>query len=118
MLGGGWTSRLRRECGNKPVGRGRRLGKLWYVDAAAASAINNLSGVTITNPTITGLSAAEIPNLSGSYLSLGGGNFTPGSIWFSAAFSTGVIAINATSTNLFATLGNFTEPNTLASIAS
>jgi hypothetical protein len=43
---------------------------------AAASNIGQLSNVTITNPTITGLSAGEIPNLSGSYLSLGGGTLT------------------------------------------
>jgi hypothetical protein len=38
--------------------------------------IDQLNNVTITNPTITGLSAAEIPDLSGSYLSLGGGTLT------------------------------------------
>jgi hypothetical protein len=43
---------------------------------AAASNIGQLSNVTITNPTITGLSAGEIPNLSGTYLSLGGGTLT------------------------------------------
>ncbi len=43
---------------------------------AAASNIGNLSNVTITNPSITGLTASEIPDLSGSYLSLGGGTLT------------------------------------------
>jgi hypothetical protein len=112
---------------------------------AAASAIGQLSNVTVTNANLT---ASEIPalnylplsggtlsgDLTGTDLSLSGnltvgGNFTAGSMWFSAASSTGVIEINATttnlvatnatSTNLFAALGNFTEPNTLeASIAS
>ena len=40
---------------------------------AAASNIGNLSGATITNANLT---ASEIPNLSASYLSLGGGNLT------------------------------------------
>jgi hypothetical protein len=43
---------------------------------AAGSAINTLTNVTISNPTITGLTASEIPDLSGSYLSLGGGAVT------------------------------------------
>jgi hypothetical protein len=42
----------------------------------AGAAIDNLSNVTITNPSITGLSASDIPDLSGSYLSLGGGTLT------------------------------------------
>ena len=43
---------------------------------AAASDIGTLSNVTIINPTISGLSASEIPDLSGSYLSLVGGTLT------------------------------------------
>ena len=42
----------------------------------AGAAVNQLSNVTITNPTITGLSASAIPDLSGSYLSTGGGTLT------------------------------------------
>ena len=40
---------------------------------AAASAIDDLSNVTISNPTITGLTAGDIPDLSGKYVSLNGG---------------------------------------------
>jgi hypothetical protein len=40
---------------------------------AAENNISNLSGVTIENPNIAGLTASEIPDLSGSYLSLSGG---------------------------------------------
>jgi hypothetical protein len=43
---------------------------------SAGAAIDNLSNVTITNPSITGLSASDIPDLSRSYLSLGGGTLT------------------------------------------
>jgi hypothetical protein len=66
---------------------------------AAASAINNLSGVTITNPTITGLSAGEIPNLSGSYLSLGGGTLSGAFIDSGSASSSfaGALGIGTTS---------------------
>ena len=41
-----------------------------------AAPINQLSNVTITNPTISGLAASAIPDLSGSYLSLGGGTLS------------------------------------------
>jgi hypothetical protein len=40
---------------------------------AAENNITNLSNVTITNPNISGLSASDIPDLSGTYLSLSGG---------------------------------------------
>jgi len=43
---------------------------------AAAQNISNLSNVTITNPSITGLTTGEIPDLSGKYLSLNGGAVT------------------------------------------
>jgi hypothetical protein len=85
---------------------------------AAASAIDQLSGTTITNPSITGgtiagtslsggpvsatsLSVSGTSALSGD-LSVGG-NFTAGSISFGAASSTAIIAANATTTNLVAT---------------
>jgi hypothetical protein len=42
----------------------------------AGAAIDQLNNVTITNPSISGLSASDIPNLSDSYLSLGGGTLT------------------------------------------
>ena len=94
---------------------------------AAASAIDQLSGTAITNPTITGGSianasfsggpiAANSLSVSGNTSLSGdlnvGGNFSAGSISFSLASSTGIVATNATttnatSTNLFATLANF-----------
>ena len=63
---------------------------------AAASAINNLSGVTITNANLT---ASEIPDLSGSYLSLGGGMLTGALINSSTATSSfaGGLGIGTTS---------------------
>jgi hypothetical protein len=94
---------------------------------AAASAIDQLSGTAITNPTITGGSIANA-SFSGGPIAANslsvpgntslsgdlnvGGNFSAGSISFSLASSTGIVATNATttnatSTNLFATLANF-----------
>jgi hypothetical protein len=66
---------------------------------AAASAINQLSNVTITNPTITGLSASAIPDLSGSYLSLGGGTLTGAFVNSGTASSSfaGALGIGTTS---------------------
>ena len=66
---------------------------------AAASAINNLSGVTIANPTISGLSAGDIPDLSGSYLSLNGGTLTGAFVDSATASSSfaGALGIGTTS---------------------
>ena len=75
---------------------------------AAASNIGQLSGVTITNASIN---AASIPDLSGSYLSLGGGvltgslgigTTTPGSL-----FSLGGIANFTTATSTLYGSGGF-----------
>ena len=54
---------------------------------AAANAIDNLSGVTITDANLT---ASEIPDLSGSYLSVNGGTLT------------GVLNSSSTATSTFA----------------
>jgi hypothetical protein len=65
----------------------------------AGAAIDQLSNVTITNPSITGLSAGDVPNLSGSYLSLAGGTLT-GAFADSATASssfTGALGIATTS---------------------
>jgi Right handed beta helix region len=66
---------------------------------AAVSNIRNLSNVIITNPTITGLSAGEIPDLSGSYLSLGGGTLTGAFVDTATASSSfaGALGIGTTS---------------------
>ena len=94
---------------------------------AAAQAINQLSNVTVSG--ITGLTAAEIPDLSGTYLPLSGGtvtgnltvagSFSGGSLSLSSAsstdasstylFATNAVFTNATSTNFFSTLGDFTS---------
>ena len=79
---------------------------------AAANNIGNLSGVTITN---ANLSASEIPDLSGSYLSLNGGSLTgslgigtttPGSL-----LSLGGIANFTTATSTFYSTGGFNISN-------
>ena len=94
---------------------------------AAASAIDQLSGTSINDPTITGgsisgssvnagsLSVSGVTSLSGDLTV--GGNFSAGSISFGAASSSGsittnstttnLIATNATSTSLFSALGDF-----------
>ena len=66
---------------------------------AAVSNIGQLSNVTITNPTITGLTAGEIPDLSGSYLSLGGGTLTGAFVDSGTASSSfaGALGIGTTS---------------------
>jgi hypothetical protein len=56
---------------NSPIGTGGIVNEI-----AGTNKIDQLDNVTITNPTITGLSAVAIPDLSGSYLSLGGGTLT------------------------------------------
>ena len=63
------------------------------------AAISNLTNVTITNPTITGLSAGDIPDLSGSYLSLGGGTLTGAFVDSGTASSSfaGALGIGTTS---------------------
>ena len=66
---------------------------------AAVSNIGQLSNVTITNSTITGLTAGEIPDLSGSYLSLGGGTLTGAFVDSGTASSSfaGALGIGTTS---------------------
>jgi hypothetical protein len=91
---------------------------------AAAGAINQLSGTAITNPSITGGSisntsisggpvAANSLSVSGNTSLSGdlnvGGNFTAGTISFSAASSTGSITANSTTTNLIATNATSTD---------
>jgi len=92
---------------------------------APSQRIDNLNNVTITNANLT---ASEIPTdiTAANYLPLTGGtlsgdltvggNFTAGSISFSAASSTGVIATDATTTNLVAT--NATSTNLFSTTAS
>jgi hypothetical protein len=65
----------------------------------AGAAINTLSNVTIANPSITGLSASDIPDLSGSYLSLGGGTLAGAFADSGTASSsfTGALGIGTTS---------------------
>jgi hypothetical protein len=75
---------------------------------APGQRIDQLDGVTITNPTITGLSASAIPDLSGSYLSLGGGTLTGALIDSGTASSSfaGALGIGTTSpSDLFALNG-------------
>jgi hypothetical protein len=98
-----------------PLGDGTGLG--------AASNIGNLSNVTISNPTITGLSASAIPDLSGSYLSLGNGGAVNGITTFASSVGIGTtspsdtLAVNGpvflanvspvnTSNRLYANSGN------------
>jgi hypothetical protein len=69
---------------------------------AAENSINNLSNVTITN---ANLNASEIPNLSNSYLSLGGGTLTGGLNSSSTATTTFAAGMNILS-GCFAIDGN------------
>jgi hypothetical protein len=66
------------------VGGGNSL-----VPYAAVSGITNLSNVTITNPTIAGLTASEIPDLSGKYLSLNSGGAVAGTTTFATSVGIG-----------------------------
>ncbi|MDI1346597.1 MAG: SGNH/GDSL hydrolase family protein, partial [Pseudolabrys sp.] len=82
---------------------------------AQGQRIDNLANVTISNATvngITGLTASNIPDLSGTYLPLSGGTLNAGLVMANATstnfFSTNASTTNATSTSLFATLGHFT----------
>jgi Chaperone of endosialidase/Domain of unknown function (DUF5011) len=94
---------------------------------AADQRIDNLSNITVSG--VSGLTAADIPSLA--YLPITGGTvsgnltvsgaFTGGNITLSLASTSDLTATNATSTNLFSTLGNFTTAiaNTLtASVAN
>ena len=98
---------------------------------AAANAIDQLSGTTLNNVTVngvSGLTAADIPTdiTAANYLPLTGGalsgdlnvagNLTAGSFSFSAASTTAFIAQNATTTNLFA--ANATSTDFFAANAS
>ena len=64
-----------------------------------AAPINQLSNVTITNPTVSGLAASAIPDLSGSYLSRGGGTLSGAFLDSSSASSSfaGALGIGTTS---------------------
>lgn len=69
---------------------------------AASNKIDQLNGTTLSNVTVSGVSgltAADIPDLSGKYLSLGGGTLTGALVDSSSAASTfgGSVGIGTTS---------------------
>lgn len=82
---------------------------------AALNAINNLANVTISNPTITGLSAGAIPDLSSTYLSTRGGTVS-GNLTVNGTISGTIAASSSALTNLTAT--NLTLPSIQNSILS
>jgi hypothetical protein len=73
----------------------------------AGQRINTLTDVTITNPTISGLSASAIPDLSGTYLPLSGGTVSGtlnvSTLAASTTSYTNVVAASATTTNATST---------------
>jgi hypothetical protein len=104
------------------VGQGQYSTGGYTNNLALSTKIDQLSGTTLTNVVVngvSGLTAANIPDLSSQYLPLSGGTitggltvtgaFSGGNISLNAASSTNSLSLNATSTNLFAsnlTLGS------------
>jgi hypothetical protein len=98
------------------VGQGQYSTGGFTNNIALASKIDQLSGTTLTNIVVngvSGLTAANIPDLSSQYLPLSGGtitggltvtgSFSGGSISLNTSSSTNSVSTNATTTNLFAT---------------
>jgi hypothetical protein len=80
---------------------------------AAASAINNLSGVTITNSSLT---VSEIPDLSSKYLPFAGGTLAGDLVIDGNATTTDLFATNAATDNLSTGVFSATGTSTLAGI--
>lgn len=109
-----------------PVSESVAAGGNYAAPFAAAQRIDNLSNVTVNG--VTGLTASDIPSLS--YLPLSGGTvtgdltvsgaFSGGTLSLSVASTSNLVATNATSSSLFATLGHFTTSiiDTLAATAA
>lgn len=97
-----------------PVPESVAAGGNYAAPFAAAQRIDNLSNVTVNG--VRGLTASDIPSLS--YLPLSGGTvtgdlavsgaFSGGTLSLSVASTSNLVATNATSSSLFATLGHFT----------
>jgi hypothetical protein len=98
------------------VGQGQYSTGGYTNNLALTNKIDQLNGTTLTNVVVngvSGLTAANIPDLSSQYLPLSGGtvtggltvtgSFSGGSISLNAASSTNATFTNATSTNFFAT---------------
>jgi hypothetical protein len=104
--------------GSQTVSSPPASGGVWNA-IALSNKIDQLANITISSATVhgvSGLTASDIPSLS--YLPLSGGTvmgdltvsgaFSGGSLSLSVASTSNLVAANATSTNLFATLGHFT----------